>query len=120
STVGITAPSYLRKTRTKEAFLKCLEDTCKKTEWIIHAWCLMSHHFHLAIETPLPNLAEGMRLLQGTFAMRFNRFRSENGHLFQGRYKSLIVDPGESFGPLCHYIHLNPVRANMCLIDNLL
>lgn len=54
-----------------------------------------------------------MRWLQGTFAMRFNRLRSERGHLFAGRYKSLIVDPTEGLGPLCHYIHLNPVRAGI-------
>jgi putative transposase len=79
----------------------------------------MANHYHLAVETPLPNLAEGMRWLQGPFGMRFNRFRAENGRLLQGRYKSLIVDPGEGLGPLCHYIHLNPVRANLCGIDDL-
>jgi putative transposase len=71
----------------------------------------MANHYHLAVETPLPNLAEGMRWLQGTFGMRINRFRAEKCHLFQGRYKSLIVEPGERLEPLCHYIHLNPVRA---------
>jgi hypothetical protein len=71
----------------------------------------MANHYHLAVETPVPNLAEGMRWLQGTFGLRFNRFRTENGHLFQGRYKSLIVEPGEGLGPLCHYIHLNHVQA---------
>ena len=51
--------------------------------------------------------------MQGTFAVRFNRLRNERGHLFQGRYKSLIVDPDEGLGRLCHYIHLNPVRAKL-------
>jgi hypothetical protein len=60
-----------------------------------------------------------MRWLQGTFAIRFNRFRGERGHLFQGRYKSLLVDPGEGLGPLCHYIHLNPVRARLCRVAEL-
>ena len=104
---------------TKGAFLKCLEEACGKTGWIVHAWCLMDNHYHLAVETPLPNLGEGMRWLQGTFGMRFNRFRAENGHLFQGRYKSLVVDPGEGLGPLCHYIHLNPVRAKTGAVDDL-
>src|SRR5438552_1338688 len=76
----------------------------------------MSNHYHLAIETPQANLVEWMRWLQSTFSMRYNRLRRENGHLFQGRYKSLIVDPDEGLGALCHYIHLNPVRAKICTV----
>lgn len=103
----------------KGAFLTCLGEACAKTGWVIHAWCVMGNHFHLAIETPEPNLIDGMRWLQSTFASRFNRFRKANGHLFQGRYKSLIVDPDEGLGPLCHYIHLNPVRARLCEVEAL-
>lgn len=97
----------------KHSFLECLDAAATKSGWIVHAWCLMSNHYHLAIETPKGNLVDGMRWLQVTFAIKFNRFRKENGHVFQGRYKSLIVDPGDSLGPLCHYIHLNPVRARI-------
>jgi hypothetical protein len=57
-----------------------------------------------------------MQWLQGTFSTRFNRLRGERGHLFQGRYKSLLVDPAGGLGPLCHYIHLNPVRARLCAV----
>jgi putative transposase len=103
----------------KNAFLGCLDEACQKTGWIVHAWALMENHFHLAVETPVPNLAEGMKWLQGTFAARFNRYRRESGHLFQGRYKALIVDPGEGLGALCHYIHLNPVRAKCCPVEEL-
>ncbi|MBC7368266.1 MAG: transposase [Undibacterium sp.] len=99
---------------TKEAFLKCLGETCAKTGWRVQAWCLMSNHYHLAVETPRANLVEGMQWFQGTFSTRFNRLRGERGHLFQGRYKSLVVDPADGLGPLCHYIHLNPVRARLC------
>jgi len=105
--------------RTKGAFLKCLGEACEKTGWRIHAWCVMSNHYHLAIETPQANLVDGMSWLQGTFATRFNRMRKEHGHLFQGRYKSLIVDPGDGLGALCHYIHLNPVRAGLCEVADL-
>lgn len=79
----------------------------------------MSNHYHLALETPQPNLVDGMRWLQGTFSMRFNRLRKEQGHLFQGRYKALPVDPTTGLGPLCHHIHLNPVRARMRPIGEL-
>jgi REP element-mobilizing transposase RayT len=103
----------------RTAFLKCLEEACAKTSWVVHAWCLMSNHYHLALETPVANLVEGMQWLQVTFALRFNRLRQEHGHLFQGRYKSLLVDPDEGLGPLCHYIHLNPVRAQLCAVEAL-
>lgn len=102
-----------RTEKAKAAFLKCLGEACGQTGWRVHAWCLMSNHYHLAVSTPRANLVEGMRWLQGTFSTRFNRLRNERGHLFQGRYKSLLVDPDGGLGPLCHYIHLNPVRAKM-------
>lgn len=103
-----------RAEKTKQAFLKCLAEACDRIGWVVHAWCLMSNHYHLAISTPRANLVEGMRWMQGTFAVRFNLYRRERGHLFQGRYKSLVVDPENGLGPLCHYIHLNPVRARLC------
>jgi REP element-mobilizing transposase RayT len=102
-----------RSDKTKAAFLQCLGEAGAKTGWQVHAWCLMSNHYHLAVSTPKANLVDGMRWLQGTFSTRFNRWRNERGHLFQGRYKSLIVDPDGGLGPLCHYIHLNPVRAKL-------
>ena len=73
----------------------------------------MTNHFHLAVETPRANLVEGLRWLQGTFSVRCNRLRQERGHLFQGRDKSLAADPEGGLGPLCHYLHLNPVRARL-------
>ena len=97
----------------RQAFLKTLDEACQKTGWILHAWCLMTNHFHLALSTPQPNLVSGMQWLQATFSARFNRFRKERGHLFQGRYKALIIEPGKHLGAVCHYIHLNPIRAKM-------
>jgi REP element-mobilizing transposase RayT len=57
----------------KTAFLQCLDEACAKTGWVVHAWCLMSNHYHIALETPAANLVEGMQWLQGTFAVRFTR-----------------------------------------------
>jgi hypothetical protein len=74
---------------------------------------LISNHFHLLVETPQPNLVAGMKWLLGTCTSRFNRRHGEFGHVFSGRYKSLIVD-GSGNGyikSVCDYVHLNPVRA---------
>ena len=95
-----------------KSFLACLAESCESQEWRLHAWCLMGNHYHLLIETPHPNLVAGMRWLQSTFSNRFNRYRKMNGHVFQGRYKAILLD-GEAVGPVCHYIHLNPVRAGL-------
>ncbi|MFT3870771.1 MAG: transposase [Nibricoccus sp.] len=107
-----------RSEKAKAAFLKCLGEACEKCGWVVHAWCVMSNHYHIALETPRGNLADGMQWLQGTFSRRFNSLRRENGHLFQGRYKSLTVEPA-GLGALCHYIHLNPVRAKICTLEKL-
>ncbi len=76
-----------REEGARKAFLTCLEEACKRSRWVLHAYVLMGNHYHLALETPRGNLVEGMKWLQATFANRFNRFRSENGHVFQGRYQ---------------------------------
>jgi REP element-mobilizing transposase RayT len=97
----------------RRAFMECLGEACEKAGWVVHAYVLMSNHYHLALETPRGNLVEGMRWLQSTFANRFNRYRGENGHVFQGRYKALVVEGSEGLGAVAHYIHLNPVRAKI-------
>ena len=75
----------------------------------------MTNHYHLLVETPEANLVAGMRWFQTTYTVRFNRRHRLSGHLFQGRYKAVIVDPEEReyFVTLSDYIHLNPVRAGM-------
>ena len=99
----------------RKGLLQALGAVCEKTGWQVHAYCLMSNHFHLVVETPRPNLIEGMKWLLGTYTMRFNRRHKLSGHLFAGRYKSLLID-GASPGYLraaCDYVHLNPVRAHL-------
>jgi putative transposase len=96
-------------------FLSTLAEACAKTDWQVHAYCLMGNHFHLVIETPNPNLVVGMKWFLGTYTARFNRRHKLFGHLFSGRYKSLVVD-GSGNGYLrtvCDYVHLNPVRAKL-------
>lgn len=77
----------------------------------------MRNHFHLALETPEPNLVDGMHWLQSTYATRLNRFRRESGHLFQGRYQSLLVEDAAALVRVVDYIHLNPVRAKIVPVE---
>jgi REP element-mobilizing transposase RayT len=108
-----------RSEGAKAAFEGCLFESCAKSGWVLHAFVLMSNHYHLALETPEGNLVAGMQWLQATFANRFNRLRGERGHLFQGRYKALLVEDGAALGQVCHYIHLNPVRAGLVTVERL-
>jgi putative transposase len=99
----------------RQRFLETLAEACEKTAWQVHAYCLMSNHFHLVVETPRPNLVVGMKWLLGTYTSRYNRRHKEFGHLFSGRYKALLVE-GSGNGYLktvCDYVHLNPVRARV-------
>ena len=96
-------------------FVKTLAEACKKTGWQVHAYCLMRNHFHIVLETPSANLVAGMAWLLSTYTNRFNNRHKLSGHLFSGRYKSLIVDaaaPGY-LKTVCDYVHLNPVRARI-------
>lgn len=96
-----------------EAFLKTLWEAARRYGWKIHAYAIMRNHYHLALETPLPNLSAGMHWLQGTFASRFNRFRKQSGRLFQGPYKALPIEDMAQLCRVVDYIHLNPVRARV-------
>src|SRR5271166_4051652 len=99
----------------RRRFAETLGEACGKTGWQVHAWCLMRNHFHLVVETPQPNLVAGMQWLLGTYTARFNRRHKVFGHLFSGRYKSLIVDGagGGYLKTVCDYVHLNPARARL-------
>ena len=96
-------------------FLRTLGETCDRTGWRVHAYVLLPNHYHLLLETPDANLVAGMRWLQSTYTLRFNARHRECGHLFQGRYKALVVDGEEPvyFRLLSDYIHLNPARARL-------
>ena len=99
----------------RRRFLETLGEACARTGWRVHAYVLMSNHYHLMIETPQANLVAGMRWFQTTWTIRYNTRHRLSGHLFQGRYKAVVVDSQESryFAVLSDYIHLNPVRARM-------
>lgn len=103
----------------KAAFEQCLFEASRKSGWVLHAFVVMRNHYHLALETPQANLVAGMRWLQSTYANRFNRLRQEHGHVFQGRYHAIVLEDGAALGAVCHYIHLNPVRAGVQTVEDL-
>src|ERR1041385_7372492 len=80
----------------RERFILTLGEACQKTDWQVHAYCLMRNHFHLVLETPRANLVAGMQWFLGTYTARFNRRHKYCGHLFSGRYKALLVDSSSS------------------------
>lgn len=96
-----------------QAFERAIGETSERCGWLVHAYVLMNNHYHIVAETPKGNLVEGMHWLQGVYANRFNRFRAEIGHVFQGRYKALLVEPDVSLVRVVDYVHLNPVRAGL-------
>jgi putative transposase len=104
-----------RTDQDRMLFLDTLAAACQKTGWQVHALCLMPNHFHLVLETPSANLVAGMKWFLGTYTGRFNRRHKLFGHLFSGRYKSLIVEGGGTgyLKTVCDYVHLNPVRAKL-------
>ena len=107
--------SLFKDDQDRRRFLETLAEACERTGWRVHAYVLMGNHYHLLIETPEANLVDGMKWLQGTYTQRYNSRHEVFGHLFQGRYKAVIVDGKEEdyFQVVSTYIHLNPARAKL-------
>jgi REP element-mobilizing transposase RayT len=94
-------------------FLDTLEEVIKKFNWLSHAYCLMNNHYHLLVETPDGNISSGMRHLNGVYTQRFNKRHNKVGHLFQGRYKAILINKESHLLEVARYIVLNPVRAKL-------
>jgi len=97
----------------RKRFLEVLGQVCERFNWMCHAYCLMSNHYHLLVETPEANLSKGMRQLNGVYTQQVNRAHARVGHLFQGRFKGILVEKDTYLLELARYIVLNPVRAGM-------
>jgi len=110
---GNERKAVFKSVRDREKFLEYLESAVEKYQALIHAYCLMDNHYHLLLETPSGNLPRIMRHINGAYTTYFNVKRDRSGHLFQGRYKAILVEKDEYAKELSRYIHLNPVRAKM-------
>jgi len=95
------------------AWLDTFAQVCKRFNWICHAWCQMTNHYHIVVETVEGNLALGMRHLNGVYTQTINRNHRRVGHVFQGRYKAILVEKDRHLLELARYVVLNPVRAGM-------
>ncbi len=94
-------------------FLQLLHKACERHDWRCHAYCLMNNHYHLLIETGVPSLSKGMKYINGAYTQGYNRRHKRVGHVFQGRYKAILVEKDSYLLELSRYIVLNPVRAGM-------
>jgi len=97
----------------RHTFLEYLSKVIKRYDWLCHAYCLMDNHYHLLVETQSPTLSKGMKHLNGNYTQSYNRRHNRVGHLFQGRYKGILVEKDSYLLELSRYIVLNPVRARM-------
>jgi len=96
------------------AFIEYLETVVRQYSWRCHGYCLMPNHFHLLIETPEPNISDGMQRLNSRYAQWFNRRHDYSGHLFQGRFYGRLVESAYHLLELARYVVANPVRAGLC------
>jgi putative transposase len=97
----------------RRMFLALLAHVVSRYGWLCHAYCLMDNHYHLLLETPTPNLSQGMRQLNGRYTQTYNRAHRRVGHLLQGRFTAIVVEKEAHLLELCRYVVLNPVRAKL-------
>lgn len=94
----------------RRRFLETLMEACTRFGLVVHTYCLMPNHYHLLVQTPRANLSDAVGWLQTTYTIRFNRRHRRSGHLFQGRFKSHLIDSDQYAQSVITYTHLNPVR----------
>lgn len=110
---GNAREKIFRDDQDREIFLETLASVVKRYNWLCHAYCLMDNHYHVMIETQDANLSKGMRQLNGVYTQRYNRRHGKPGHVFQGRFKAILVQKDSYLLELNRYVVLNPVRAKI-------
>lgn len=109
---GNNRESLFKDDNDRQAFLGILAQSVDTYQIQLHSFVLMDNHWHLLVQTPLANLSEFMRHFNITYTSHYNRRHKRVGHLYQGRYKSYLVDENEYLAKVSRYIHLNPVRIS--------
>ncbi|MBI5872970.1 MAG: transposase [Candidatus Omnitrophica bacterium] len=102
--------------RDYQKFLEYISLAKAKFHFHVYAYCLLTNHYHLLLETTQANISKVMHYINGSYTTYYNTKRKRSGHVFQGRFKSLVVDKDSYFLELSRYIHLNPVKAKIAEI----
>ena len=110
---GDRGEAIYRDDEDRQGWLAVLALVCQRFNWVVHATCQMTNHYHLLVETVDGHLSFGMRQLNGLYTQRVNRRHRLVGHLFQGRYKAILIQKEAHLLELSRYVVLNPVRASM-------
>jgi REP element-mobilizing transposase RayT len=110
---GNAGEEIFKNARDREKFLEYLATAVARFSVVVHTYCLMSNHFHLLLQTQEANLSKAIQWLNVSYATYFNKKRQRSGHLFQGRFKAILIDADQYLEQLSRYIHLNPVQAKI-------
>ena len=111
---GVRKLPMFHDDRDRERFLILLELTRRRYGWQLHAYCLMTNHFHLLLTTPEPNISAGMQYLNGRYCAWFNWKHGYEGHVVERRFYSTLIESERHLFAVAQYVVLNPVRAGLC------
>ena len=111
---GVRKTDIFNDARDRLRFQQILREVVQRLDWRCHSYCLMSNHFHLLVETPQPNISRGMQRLNGVYAQWFNWRHGFEGHVFERRFRTVLVEGQAHVLELTRYIVLNPIRAGLC------
>ena len=113
-TRGVAQTAIFLDDVDRQFFLRLLADVVTRSDWLVHAFCLMTNHYHLVVETLREQLSDGLHRLNGVYAQSFNRRHARTGHLFGDRFWSRLIETDEELVATCRYVLANPVRARLC------
>lgn len=111
---GVDGAAIVRGEQDCRSYVSLLARTIRRYEWTCFAYCLMTNHVHLVVESGQPGLSAGVQYLHGTYALAFNRRHGRRGHLFGARFASWVIDTERHLWRACRYVYANPVRAGLC------
>jgi putative transposase len=113
-TRGVDGTPIFRSEKDRRVFLALFADVVERNDWLVHAFCLMTNHYHLVVGALRVQLSDGFHRLNGVYAQRFNRRYARRGHLFGDRFWSGLIEDDDELTTTCTYVLNNPVRAGLC------